>query len=156
MFLRVFLFLLFRKEVGLVVGDEIGKGFLLEFLDNGLLRLGKARLGVGHNNGHVCLAKGLLGLFNALRSQFPGVVQTRSVYEDDRAEGKELHALLDGVGGGAGNGGDHRQVLVGQGVQEAGFAGVGPAEEDYMQSVGSRGGVQRHKLNFPWIFLGIY
>ncbi len=80
MFLRVFPLLLFRKEVGLVVGDEVGKGLLLEFLDNGLLRLGKACLGVGHNDGHVRLAKGLFGLLNALRSKFPGVVQTRSVY----------------------------------------------------------------------------
>ena len=62
------------------------------------------------------------------------VVDAGRVDEQHRAQRQQLHGLLDRVGGGAGLVGDDRDVLPGDGVEQARLADVAPAEQADVQT----------------------
>jgi len=95
--------------------------------------------GLGHQHPQISSIEHLPGFANTQPSQLAFVVHTGRVNEHHRTQGEELHGFFDRVGGGAGDGGHNRDLLAGDGVEQAGLAHVAPAEEGDVKAQGFRG-----------------
>ena len=104
---------------------------------------------VNDEDGDVRAVQDLLCTAHALRAERALVVKARRVDDDDGAHRQQLHRLGDGVGRRAADGGHKGDLLPGDGVDNAGLAGVAPPEKADMDAVRARRIVETHKAFLP-------
>ena len=114
--------------------DILRPAFLCQFT----LRTGDAGGCVDDKQNQISFAQYFQRFFDAQLAQFADVIQASGIDYDHRAERQNFHRFVNRVGGSAGNGGDDRQRLIGQGVDQAGLAGVAATEQSDMQAVATR------------------
>ena len=102
----------------------------------------QASRGVDDYHGDVGFAEHLPRALDAHLAERALVVKAGRVDYHDGAYRQQLHGLLHGVGGGALDVRDEREVLTGHGVDKTGFTGVAHAEESDVQPFGGGSGVE--------------
>ena len=147
--------LFLHKQVGFVLGDDVGDAARLEGSDEPLVEGSHAAGGVHHEHGNVGLVQGGFGPLDAQVAHVAGVVDARGVDDEHGAGRRQLHGLAHRVGGGAGNIGHHGDGLVRQRVHQAGLAGVAHPEEDDVRALAGRGIVQGHAGSFRCRFASV-
>ena len=130
------------EKIALIQGDHVGELALLEEGDQGVVQLAQSSGGIHYQHRDVDGSQHLTGLLNSQLTQHPLVVQTGGVDDDHGSQGKQLHGLLHGIGGGARHVRDYRQGLTRDGVDQGGLARVAQAEEADVDAVGGGGLVE--------------
>ena len=128
-----------RTETNL--GDLCADAFLdqggsdIAFVTGGCIRDQHRNVGSG---------KHLKRALHAQPSKFALVVNAGGVGEQHGPEGQQLHGLGDRIGRGAAYIGDNGHGLPGNGIDDAGFAGVAPPEKGDPDALGGGGVIQGH------------
>lgn len=115
-------------EVALVDDEDGGCAELAQVFDKVALTLIEVP-GVGDDKRDVDPFEHGPGAFDSGESESADIVDARRVDEDDGTDRREFARLFNGVGRGAGDFGDDRDLLVGQCVDERALAGIALAEE---------------------------
>ena len=126
-------------QVAFVEDGEMGKPLLFKALEQGAVLVRHARGRVHHQYGDVGAVQLPQGAPDAQRADLALVVEAGSVDHHHRPEGQKFHGLAHRVGGGARHGRDDGHALPGEGVDEAGLAGVAPPEKGDVYALGGGG-----------------
>ena len=119
----------FVQKLYLIQYEDGWQLFGLQLLPQCFIRLAEANAGIYNEQGDVALTKHLLSLGDALRTQLAFIVEAGGVDNHYGAEGQKLHSLIYRVGSGALLFADNGKLLTGDGVDQAGLAGVTLAED---------------------------
>ena len=93
----------------------------------------------GHQQQHVGPVERAFAAFDPAAAEGGLIVDAGGVEEKHRAERPQFHRFFHHIGGGAGNRGGDRDILAGDQVQEAGFAGIGASGDGDLQTHGAGG-----------------
>ena len=132
----------FVQKLYLVQHKDGRQLFLLQLLPQRFIRFAESYAGIYNEQSDVALTEHLLSLGNALRAQFTFIVKAGGVDNHYGAEGQKLHSLIYGVGSGALLFADNGKLLTGDGVDQAGFAGVTLTEDADVDTFGSGSCIQ--------------
>ena len=132
----------FVQKLYLVQYEDRWQLFRLQLLPQRFIRFAEAYAGVYYEQSDVALTKHLLSLGYALRAQFAFIVKAGCVDNHYGAEGQKLHSLIYRVGSGALLFADNGKFLTGDGINQAGLAGVTLTENTDVDTFGSRSCIQ--------------
>ena len=132
----------FVQKLHFVQYEDRGELFRLQLLPQCFIRLAEAYAGIYNEQSYVALIKHLLSLGNALRAQLTLIVEAGGVDNHYGAEGQKLHSLIYRVGSSALLFADNGKLLTGDGVDQAGLAGVTLTENTDVDTLGSGSCIQ--------------
>ena len=132
----------FVEQLYLVEHEDGGQLFRLQLLPQRFIRFAEAYAGIYYEQSDVALVEHLLSLGNALCAQFAFIVEAGGVDNHYGAERQKLHSLIYRVGSGALLFADNGKLLTGDGVDQAGLAGVTLAEDADVGTFGSGSCIQ--------------
>ena len=117
------------------------------FQRQSFLRVADADGGVDNQEHKIGFAQDFQGFGDTQLSQLADIVETGRVDDHYRPNRQYFHRFVHRIGRGSGHSGNDGQGLVGQGVNQAGLAGVAASEQGNMETVAAWG--FKHGTNPP-------
>lgn len=107
------------EQIRLIIRDNVGELFLLEYGDDLLFRIADSHGGIDHKDSDVGFSEDTLRFLHTQTAQLALVVIAGGVDYHDRTHGQYLHRLFDRVGRRSAHIGDHGKLLTGDGIHQA-------------------------------------
>ena len=134
-----------RAAVDFVEQPEPRQFFAFDQPDDFPVVIGRRNGGVQHDQRDIGFVQHRQGFLFAQFTEFADVVQPGGIDQDTRAQRQNFNRFVNRVGRRSLDGGDDRQILGSQGVDQTGFAGVAAAEQCDVGAFGTGSAVQTHE-----------